>query len=596
MSNSENNKSQGVPQETIRKITSLCQEKKFAEAIKMSKDLTSQYPSEPVLFNVMGVAYAETGDYKNAIDSYAKALLIKPASAQIHCNMGVALKSQGNLEAAIEHYKHALNLDHSNYAANLNLGNVLKEQGKPKEALRYYESVLATNPQSAQLHYNIGTTYHQLGVLNSAIEHYRRVIAINPRSVEVYNNLGVALRDTNKIDGAIDSFRKALDLNPEFLDALNNLGVTLRDAGRVEEAADCFRRAVKYGPQFAEAHRYLAGTKKFESVDNDVEAMVSAYNSTITNKSQRMHLSYALGKVYEDIGEYDKAFKFISEGSNIKRSSIDFEFSQIKDQFEKLRSAFSKQYISSWSIHGCPSDSPIFIVGMPRSGTTLVEQILASHSYVFGGGELSYLPQLVRKFLGQLSMDSDPIETLSLSAEEVRQAGDLYTNTTQSISGNSKRVTDKLPLNFRYIGFIATILPNAKIIHCDRDPKDTCLSIFKTLFQGNEHNYSYNLEELASYYNQYVLLMEYWDTVIPEKIFHITYEDLVTNQERYTEELLNYCNLPWEDSCMEFYKTSRTVRTASASQVRNPIHSKSVGLWKQYDVQLSSLVSALEHP
>jgi hypothetical protein len=333
---------------------------------------------------------------------------------------------------------------------------------------------------------------------------------------------------------------------------------------------------------------------KFTEIDSVVQTMEALYKDKVsTSDADQIDLGFALGKIYEDLGDYNKSFKFISEANQLKRKSYEYSIQDDRVYFQRIKKVFSPDFLASHAGSGNKDRTPIFIVGMPRSGTTLVEQILASHPMVFGAGELTVLVELAENVCRKGGTRTKYPECLSgFDADAFAEMGTDYLERVREFSQDATYITDKLPHNFLYVGLIKLILPNAKIIHCSRNPMDNCLSIFKTEF-AVEHKYAYDMVELGGYYNLNSDLMAYWNKVLPGFMYRLVYEDLVSDQQRQTRELLQFCSLPWDEACLNFDKTERRVRTASLVQVRQPIYKDSVELWKRYEMQLEPLRKAI---
>lgn len=431
-----------------------------------------------------------------------------------------------------------------------------------------------------------------MGDLQRAENIYHKILQIDPNQPVALHHLGVAAHQVGKNDIAVDYISKALSIRPGYAEAHKYLGLAFQDLGKQDEAVASYRNAITFKPDFAEAHRLMARIVKHVEYSNDIQAMEKIYATPGIDGREKMHLAFGLGKAFEDLQQYEKAFGFFAEGNKLKGSSCNYSIGDQRNFIDMLKEGFDAALFDRHKGAGCIDETPIFILGMIRSGTSLVEQILASHPRVYGAGEVVLLGQaIVSRFSGQNDLDF---------AKLVRQAdsgvfnelGTEYLKNIRQLSKGAEFTTDKMPENYRYIGIIKLAFPNAKIIHCVRDPVDTCLSIFKILF-SHGHEYSYNLEILGEYYNQYRQLMAHWHAVLPGFIHDIRYEDMISDQEGQTRALLEYCGLEWDDACLEFYKTDRQVRTASSEQVRKPIYSDSVQLWKRYGKQLNPLLEAL---
>ncbi len=361
------------------------------------------------------------------------------------------------------------------------------------------------------------------------------------------------------------------------------------DQGKLEEARAAYRQALAIQPDYAAAHFSLEFSKTNSEYNSDIKEMEDIYAKSGLSDEQRMYLAFALGKAFEEFKQNEKAFSFLLTGNEIKRQTIVYSLESDEKCFTKIRDLFTSNLFAAQQPEKCIDGSPIFVVGMPRSGTTLVKQILATHPEVHGAGELIELENIITSNFGSIG----EIEF----AENVRRAddgffsmvGNEYIKNIRQHSSKAKFITDKMPGNFLFIGMIKLMIPQAKIINCRRDPLDTCLSIFKTLFKSKAHHYAYDLAELGNYYNLYRDLMGHWHKVLPNFIYDIQYEDVVADLEKQTRSLLAHCGLEWDPACLNFHQNDRPVMTASSTQVRRPLYKSSVKLWERYEEQLFPL-------
>jgi tetratricopeptide (TPR) repeat protein len=520
------------------------------------KQLMQSLPEEPVILHLLGLLESQRGGYKKAEKLILKALSLKPDFDEAHNNLANMFKQIGRFEEAITHYQKAIEIKPAIAETEYNLAIALEEIGQFNESLNHYLKAVELKPDFAEAHINLGNFYEGQGHLDKAISHYNKAIKIAPGVAEIECNLAVALKGLGRLDEAIIHFQKALDIDPYYV----------------------------------EAFRQMTSIKKYKHYDDDLNEKEVMFNTAGIDDQQKMHLAFGLGKAFEDLQQFEKSFQFYSQANAIKRNHLTFEIEAWKGYISKQIDVFNKDLFNRVKSVGSDASSPIFILGMPRSGTSLVEQILASHPNVYGAGEVHALNQTLA---ASFKMADYPQGIEQLNSSLFEQLGDNYLATMQKLSAPIQSITDKMTGNFIHIGMIKLILPNAKIIHCRRDPIDNCLSIFKNYFLGMGHQYAYDQVELAEYYNQYQRLMNHWQNVLPDFIFNVQYEKLINDQKGQTSELLKFCGLDWDDACLKYHQTERAVKTASAAQVRKPIYTDSIKLWKRYELQLSPLIEVL---
>jgi len=335
----------------------------------------------------------------------------------------------------------------------------------------------------------------------------------------------------------------------------------------------------------------LSRCNKDSEILRDIKAAMTLPELTT---EQRLNLEFAAGKCYEDCGEFDEAGMRVNEGNRLQRSGFTYDVADDLAVFDHIKREFDETFFSRWSNVGTSDATPIFVVGMPRSGTSLVEQILASHKDVFGGGELQYLPQAIHSRL-PMRDGFDCTRSLETATDNgFEEIANRYLSQIRKLDASAQHVTDKLPNNFLHIGLIKAVFPAASIIHISRDSRDTCWSIYKNFFSARGHYYAYEQTELGKYYCAYENLMAHWRQVVPGGVYDVCYENLVNDQESTTRALLEACGLPWDPACLDFHKTARTVRTLSASQIRRPVYSGSIGAWKNVADSLTPLLTALD--
>lgn len=459
-----------------------------------------------------------------------------------------------------------------------------RQQGRPARAAEIYQSVLAQDPRNIWVRLLLAASLKAMSRLEEAAHQYELAIQADPSIAAAHINLGNIYKSLLQHQAAEQSFYRALELEPDSALALQNLGGVYTEQGRQEEALGAYRKAIRIKPDYAKAHHYLAFTKRHDHLDDEVRAMECLYGSAGLSADDRCHLAFGLGKAYDDLALYQTAFGYFADGNRLKHQLDDYPPGHILRLIEAIR-GMRYDFSPNQGPPDRPNDPiPIFLVGMPRSGTSLTEQILANHSMVFGMGELPTIGELLVR-----AVRNFPHDLLQLDRAAWHQLGLKYLDHARQLSDGAAFVADKMPFNFLYTGFIRLMLPHAKVVDCRRNALDTCLSCFKSYFVDRSLAYTGDLAELGGYYLSYRSLMEHWHQQFPGWITDTRYEDLVSNPQQTIGQLLQACGLPREEGCLEFRGSGRTVATASALQVRQPIHGKSVQAWKNYANELQPL-------
>ena len=468
--------------------------------------------------------------------------------------------------------------------------------GRFGDAIGGYRRILSIHPGLAVIHNNLGHALAALGKPEAAIAEFAAAIALHADNPEALCNWGVALAELGRIDEAEAKYRQAIRINPGFAGAYNNLGLLLKHRGRLAEAQRYFEQAIRLEPKNVSFYDNLAAVRPFVAGDPYLTALeVLAEDSASLSGADQIHLHFALAKAYENTGQHERAFRHLLNANRRKRRQMTYDESATLGEMDRLRELTSRDFIRTRQDCGDPSPLPVFIIGMTRSGTTLIEQILASHPQVFGAGELDLFDRATDSLRRTLpGSPAYPEMMLGMSAEHFRGLGARYREAVAQLAPGAMRVTDKMTANFLFAGLIHLALPNATIIHAVRDAADTCVSCFAVDFSnGNAH--TYDLAELGRYYRHYRALMAHWHEVLPRgRILDVHYEELVSDLEGAARRIVAHCGLAWDARCLEFHRTQRPVRTASAAQVRKPIYRDSVGRWRKYEAFLGPLLRELD--
>ena len=559
---------------------------KLDEAIEAYTQALAIKPDYAHCYNNTGNALKEQGNLEEAIEAYNKALAIKPDYSEAYYNMGIVLKEQGKLEEAIEAYKKTLALKPDNADAYNNMGNTLKDQGKLEEAIEAYNKALALQPDCADTHNNMSNALQEQGKLEEAIEACNKAIALKPDYAEAYNNMGNAREEQGKLEEAIEAYNKVLAIKPDCAEACNNKGNALQEQGKLGEAIETYKQALALKPDYTEAHRNLSTVNKYKANDPQISEVHALLKHPDLNDSDRCNLLYTYAKMKEDLGEHGTAFENYVIGGAVRQKLLAYNIEQDQHLFAKIKNIAPtlKSFAINTSNETTPH-TPIFILGMPRSGTTLIEQIVSSHSEVTGAGELNYLSQ----FGDGLTQGITAINAETISAFRKNYLIEI----TKRADGRGF-VTDKMPHNFRFIALICAAFPEAKVIHVQRQAEATCWSNFKHYFTTKGLGYSYNLADTVSYYGLYTDLMHFWQKNYSSHIYNLDYDRLTEAQEPETRRLIEHLSFNWEDACLAPQNNKRPVKTSSQRQVRQKVYKGSSQAWHKYDKFLDGIFDKLK--
>jgi tetratricopeptide (TPR) repeat protein len=465
------------------------------------------------------------------------------------------------------------------------LGSLFTQKDRLSEALDAKQKTVDLDPGDEDSHYNLGNLLLTLGRAAEAEISYKKVIAINSDYTNAYINLAIALKQLGRFDEAETRYRQAIILRPDHVEAHINLSGILQEMGRLDEAQVILEQAIALRPDNAQAHRHFSLLKKFISRDEYYIKMQKLFLKKDISEEQRCHINFALAKASEDLGELEQAFMHYREGNAIRKNLLGYDISQDVIIFKQLKASYSRIEEESLKLdHSVNKPIPIFIVGMPRSGTTLVEQIITSHSQVEGKGELPFVAQFGEAIARGLSL---------INNESLSNFRDNYLAKLQNTHNDNLIITDKMPQNFRFIGLLTAVFPEAKIVHVKRNPAALCWGNYKQYFSSKSQGYSYALDDVIKYYDLYKNLMEFWTKEIPDRIYNVDYELLTVNQEDETRKLINFIDLDWEDKCLFPQNNTRNIATASNIQIREKVYQDSSEKWKKYKPFLNGLLDCI---
>ena len=507
-----------------------------------------------------------------------------PNSPQLHEIAGHTFRSEGDFHKAESHFNFVFQSDRNRLASYINLAVVLLELEKFGEAIDCLNKGRVLFPDEYRIYYNLGVGYTGEGLYEEAIAFYLKALALNDNFFDAYINLANAYSELGRIDLSIETTEKILALNPERYEVYYNLGHYSKILGDLERAKLAFTKALEINPRCASSHHGLATLTKYDTYSDHLRALENLASSKSIERDQEL-IHFSLAKAYEDLGDNKKSFTHYLEANKIRKRKNNYNHSHQARLLDNIKENTKfLQSVSPFSQDEEGSPTPIFIIGMPRSGTTLVEQIVSSHSLIAPAGELSS----VQLFNGLLAEEKVHISELQLNLFKKS-----YFRELEQYRDKEKYVTDKLPHNFMSVALIRTIFPESPIIHVKRDPRAVCWSNFKTAFTKNSLKYSTCLENIVDFYKGYEDLMNFWFKKYPNKIHTIDYENLVINPENETKRLISFIGIDWENACLQPHKNKRSVKTASQSQVREKIYSGSSKEWEKFEPYLNSVFDEL---
>lgn len=576
--------------------------------------------------NLLGMLCVNDFRPDQAVFFISKALRLQSNNPESHANIALAYKDQGKLELAVKHLRESIRLDPYQPVVHNNLGNVLREMARPADAVKAYERALRLDGEFSQCWSNLSAALNEADRRRAARRAAERALQLEPTLAQAHNNLGDICLAEAKYEEAIACYQRATELNPKYAAALINLARTQRDMdrpgdavetlervlqiepnnpeahhamgvlqeqlGNPENAARSFQSAIEVAPGMAIAHYYLAQIRGRRVTEAEMALMQRLWDEHAMLPNDRMFMAFGLARAHEQRREYDRAFRFIEEGNRIKAGLQPYDDEDTAQFIDALADAAEAAAARLGERPGCADPRPVFVLGMPRSGTSLTEQILASHSAIAGAGELSYAYDMAHR-VREITQLAFPDNMRALDAAQFRELGEYYLSRHKAANLASRHVIDKTPLNFQYIGLLGLALPDAKFIHCHRDPVQNGFSIHRMPFDKKQA-YAHSLEALGQYYNRYWRLMQRWKALFPGRILDVRYEDTVADTEAQGRRMLDFLGLPFEPGILDFHKSERLVKTPSASQVRQPIYGDALQSWRRYETQLLPLIEALD--
>lgn len=567
------------------------------EALKLDESRSSLEralalePGDPQTINNLANTLKRLGLATEAEKRWLQALELRPDYAEAYSNLANLYNDQGEYDRAESLAQRAIELSPRLADAYINLAGIQTARHRPAEALRVLDALLAFAPTQARAMAAKALTLKDLDRLEEAMDWANRALVAAPDAPESHNAIGQVFQAMGQLEPALAAYdRAAARPGPAQMDAIANRGSLLMEFGRQDEARSAMEAAARAFPDSPGILLGQTELRRFEPGDPLIARMQALLAREGISLADRATLHFGLGKMLLDAGDPDAAFGHYQEANRLKRSTYEFDVEASARWMAAISEVFSAELLEAKAGSGVRSELPVFVVGMPRSGTTLVEQIIASHPLAMGAGELKRLHALAEE------VGDFPASAADLTGARLQALGQGYLDYIAPLAKGRARVADKMPSNFLYCGLARLALPQARIVHCRRDPADTCLSCYTKLFVG-EQAFAYDQRELGRYHRAYQALMAHWRAVLPASHFlEVDYEAMVADLEGQTRRLLDFLGLAWDEACLRFFETQRPVRTASVNQVRQPLYSTSVGRWRAHAVHLQPLLEALEIP
>lgn len=611
----------------INKVLTLMQNGHFSEARALLVPICNRHKGDANLWYLLSNINGQLHLYGDAVAACKRVIALQPKHAGAYTNLGSACAALGRHQEAMASYEKALQLQPGDAAIHFNMGNALYLDGKPEDAAERFRRAVEIEPKYANAWHAWGNALKDLDRLPECIPKFQQALSLDPGLINAYISLGVALSAYGKLDEAAACYRRGLQRAPDMIDLHNGLAIVLRYQGKLDEMLDCYAEIRRIEPDspvavageadvyerkgnVEEAYKrvrtlidtnmvnatvadvFLRVCRHYDRCDEAIALGKQLLSQTALPAGERQLLHYALGKLHDKTGAFDTAFEHFRQANALSR--YPFDPKQHAAVIDDLIAAYSAEAMQSMAHSSNTSERPIFIVGMPRSGTTLVEQIISSHPRVFGAGELNDINDIVSTLHSTLGSEEPHPQCLTaLTEHTMNQLAQRYLDRLDQFCKDALRITDKMPHNFKNLGLISLLFPGARVIHCTRDPMDTCLSIYFQSF-GGAHSYATDLGHLGTYYRQYERLMKHWKSVLDLPMMTVSYEEVVSDQETVSRAMVEFCGLEWDDRCLQFHRSERKVATASYDQVRQPIYTKSICRWKHYEPYLDELKAALK--
>ena len=582
----------GAGKNEIKALISKMNAQHFELAEAQALKLLKAHPKSSAAAHILATAQARQNKPEAALASFRHAITLAQKSAAPRNDLGRLLLDLGRPVEAAEELRRALGIDPKHAVAMSNLARALARMDQDDEALKLARKACKLAPELAEAQFTLATLLTKAEQDADAVDAFQKAIQLGDKTAQTYAMMARAQGVLRRDEDALENFAKAIKIDPDYAFAYSRRASLMQTQGDFEAAEADFRKAIELEPNNGETYRTFSASHKFSADDPLIARMKDRYADKSLGDTNRMNLGFALSKAMDDCKEYDQVFPYLNDANALMRKAYPYDVNTRAIEIEKIKDAFRNLDYAAFEGAGDDSFAPIFVTGMPRSGTTLVEQILASHSTVTGAGEIGEFSREAYKLIGTAD---GPFHAVSgISKGTLKQLGTHYAEYMRALFPDADRITDKSIQTYTFMGFVKLALPRAHVVVVRRDPRDNLLSIYKNVFREGTHGYAYNLRDLGIYYKLFEEMIEFWRAELPGYFHEIQYDALTANPEEEARKLLAACDLEWEDDCLNFHQTKRRVETLSVYQVRQPIYRSSVKAWERYKDDLGDLFDALK--
>ncbi len=570
-------KDKRVKDSDIQKILEYFNKDEYHEAEKLAKYFLLKESENLFCLKILGIIYSKLGRLNKALHIHEKLILINKNDSESYNNLGICYKNLNRTEESLSAFERAINLNPNFSDAYYNLSNILEKKGLKNESLQANQKAVELGSNNPKVHSKFGIRLYNSGLLSEAVLSFQKCIELESNNAEYFFYLANTFLKLELLEDAIANYIKVTEIDKYHYSAYSNLGYIYSQKGKTKLAQQYVEKAISLNPDVGKTHFLLSSIKKYLNVyDAQISQMEKGYSNNKNNDTDRCYFAFGLGKAYEDLGNFKNSYDCYVNGNYLRKKQLNYNIGNDIEFFDKIIS-FQKK-INKYTLlpkNLIMKHTPIFIIGMPRSGTTIVEQIISSHTKVTAGGELKFISKLSKHIFDE----KDNINNNSLT-----QFRESYLDDLKKISNKNIIITDKMPQNFRFIGLITAAFPEAKIVHVHRDPSATCWGIFKQCFtlESDALGFAYCLDDIIGYYKLYLNLMRFFNDSLNHNIYNLDYESLVVNNEKETRNLLQYLNIDWDEACLSPHKNPRPALTASNIQVREKIYQGSSNRWKNF--------------